>query len=214
MDRGRAERPPATSDEQLKRLLFWDDPDQRAEAVTTSLVLTVIGSDHPGIVNLLSDVAQRFGANWVGSRMASLAGQFAGIVHLEVPDQNAESLASALRGLVSSGLHVVIAMGDSCAVPAGQRIVRLELVGNDRPGIVRDLSGRLARRGVSIEELHTEVVSAAMSAGQLFRVKALLAVPDALSNDDLKRELEALATEMMVDIELDANASRAAPIGG
>jgi methionyl-tRNA formyltransferase len=182
--------------------------------VTTSLVLTVIGSDRPGIVNLLSDVAQRFGANWVGSRMASLAGQFAGIVHFEVPDQNAESIAIALRGLVSSGLHVVIAMGDSSAVPAGQRIVRLELVGNDRPGIVRDLSGSLARRGVSIEELHTEVVSAAMSAGQLFRVKALLAVPEALCNDDLQRELEALATEMMVDIELDAHESGAAPIGG
>ncbi len=172
--------------------------------MTTSLVMTVIGSDHPGIVNLLSDVAQRFAANWVGSRMASLAGQFAGIVHLEVPTQNAESLASALRGLASSGLHVVIAMGDSSVALAGQRLVRLELVGNDRPGIVRDLSGRLARRGVSIEELHTEVVSAAMSAGQLFRVKALLAVPEALSNDELKCELEASATEMMVDIELDA----------
>ena len=181
--------------------------------MTTSLVMTVIGSDHPGIVSLLSDVAQRFGANWVGSRMASLAGQFAGIVHLEVPDQNAESLARALRGLVSSGLHVVIAMGDSGAVLTGQRLVRLELVGNDRPGIVRDLSGRLAKRGVSIEELHTEVVSAAMSAGQLFRVKALLTVPEALSNDDLKRELEALATEMMVDIELDERPS-GAPVGG
>jgi glycine cleavage system regulatory protein len=106
--------------------------------VTTSLVLTVIGSDHPGIVNLLSDVAQRFGANWAGSRMATLAGQFAGMVHFEVPDQSAESLASALRGLVSSGLHVVIVMGDSSAAPAGQRIVRLELVGNDLPGIVRE----------------------------------------------------------------------------
>jgi len=182
--------------------------------VTTSLVLTVIGSDHPGIVNLLSDVAQRFGANWAGSRMASLAGQFAGIVHFEVPDQNAKPLASALDGLVSSGLHVVIAMGDSKAVPAGQRIVRLELVGNDRPGIVRDLSGNLARRGVSIEELHTQVVSAAMSADQLFKVKALLAVPEALTDDELKRELEALATEMMVDIDLEAQASGAATIGG
>jgi methionyl-tRNA formyltransferase len=178
--------------------------------VTTSLVMTVIGSDHPGIVNLLSDAAQRFGANWVGSRMASLAGQFAGIVHFEVPDQNAESLADALRGLISSGLHVVIAMGDTSAPPAVQRIVRLELVGNDRPGIVHDLSERLARRGVSIEELHTEVVSAAMSAGQLFRAKALLAVPEALGNDALKRELEQLATEMMVDIDLDAQTGAAA----
>ena len=182
--------------------------------MTTSLVLTVIASDHPGIVSLLSDVAQRFGANWVGSRMASLAGQFAGIVHLEVPDRNVDAISGALRGLISSGLHVVIATGDSSAVPAGQRIVRLELVGNDHPGIVRDLSGRLARRGISIEELHTEVVSAAMSAGQLFRVKAMLAIPEALRDDELKLELEALATEMMVDIELDAQSKGAAPMVG
>jgi methionyl-tRNA formyltransferase len=175
--------------------------------VTTSLVLTVIGSDRPGIVSSLSDVAQRFGANWVGSRMASLAGQFAGIVHIDVPDENVESISSALRGLISSGLHVVIVPGDSRALPARKRAVSLELVGNDHPGIVRDLSGSLARHGVSIEELHTEVVSAPMSAGQLFRVKAVLAVPDSLRNDALKRELETLATEMMVDIELDTQAS-------
>jgi glycine cleavage system regulatory protein len=105
-------------------------------------------------------------------------------------------------------------MGDSSAVPAGPRIVRLELTGNDRPGIVRELSGRLAGRGVSIEELHTEVVSAAMSADPLFIVKARLAVPDALTDAELKRELEALATEMMVDIEFEGRAGGAAPAGG
>jgi len=182
--------------------------------VTTSLVLTVIAGDQPGIVNLLSDVAQRFGANWVGSRMASLAGQFAGIVHLDVPDRNVEAISDALRGLVASGLHVVIATGQSVAAPAERRIVRLELVGNDHPGIVRDLSGRLARRGISIEELHTEVVSAAMSAGELFRVKAVLAIPEALRDDELKRDLEALATEMMVDIDLDTESRNHAAKAG
>jgi methionyl-tRNA formyltransferase len=171
--------------------------------VTTSLVLTVIGSDRPGIVNLVSDVARRFDANWTGSRMASLAGQFAGIVHFEVAAPNAEPLAKALGELVSAGLHVAIAMGDTGAAAPEKRIVRLELVGNDRPGIVRDLSGSLAGRGVSIEELHTDVVSAAMSADPLFKVKAILAVPETLSNDALKRELETLAAEMMVDIDLD-----------
>ena len=171
--------------------------------MSTSLVLTVIGRDRPGIVNLLSDVAQRFGANWAGSRMASLAGQFAGIVHFQVGDENAEALATALRGLDSSDLHVAIAVGDTGAAPAAQRIVRLELVGNDRPGIVRDLSGSLAKGGVSIEELHTEFVSAPMSADPLFKVNALLAVPAGLSDAELKRELEALATEMMVDFELE-----------
>ena len=81
-------------------------------------------------------------------------------------------------------------------------MVRLELVGHDRPGIVRDLSGALAQRGVSIEELHTEIVSGAMTAEHLFKVKAVLLVPKSVSNDDVRRALEALANEMMVDIAL------------
>ena len=180
--------------------------------MSKSLVLTVIGRDRPGIVSRISDVAQRFGANWAGSRMAGLAGQFAGIVHFQVPDANLGPLADALRGLESSDLHIGIVVGETGAVPAAQRIVRLELVGNDRPGIVRDLSGCLAKRGVSIEELHTEFVSAPMSADPLFKVNALLAVPAELSDADLKRELEALATEMMVDFELEARAGGAEAI--
>ena len=65
--------------------------------MAASLVVTVVGPDRPGIVNQLSDVARRFGANWAESRMASLAGQFAGIVHFEVGERDADALASALR---------------------------------------------------------------------------------------------------------------------
>ena len=180
--------------------------------MSKSLVLTVIGKDRPGIVNRLSDVAQRFGANWAGSRMAGLAGQFAGIVHFQVPDEKLEPLANALRALGSDDLVVVIAEGDADAAPAPQRIVRLELVGNDRPGIVRDFSGCLARRGVSIEDLHTEFVSAPMSADPLFKVNALLAVPAELSDAELKRELEGLATEMMVDFEFEPHGGGAEAI--
>jgi methionyl-tRNA formyltransferase len=180
--------------------------------VGKSLILTVIGRDRPGIVNRISDVAQRFGANWAGSRMAGLAGQFAGIVHFQVPEDKVGPLADALRGLGSSDLQIAIATGVAGAVLSPQRIVRLELVGNDRPGIVRDLSGCLAERGVSIEELHTEFVSAPMSADPLFKVNALLAVPAGLADAELKRELETLATEMMVDFELEAHPAGADPV--
>jgi len=167
-----------------------------------SLVVTVIGPDRPGLVSLLSDRARGFGANWAASRMASLAGQFAGMVHFEVPAENARALADALAGLESAGLRVVIAATEAKAPPRDRRVVRLELVGQDRPGIMRDLSARLAERGVSIDELHTEIASAAMSAENLFKVKAALIVPDALSDEELRRSLEALANEMMVDIAL------------
>ena len=176
-----------------------------------SLVVTVIGPDRPGLVSMLSDCARGFGANWAASRMASLAGQFAGIVHFEVPADKARALADALAALESAGLRVVIAQSDVETPPRKRRVVRLELVGQDRPGIMRDLSAALAERGVSIDELHTEIASAAMSAENLFKVKATLAVPDDLADDALRRALEALANEMMVDIALgdDAEAARA-----
>jgi glycine cleavage system regulatory protein len=167
-----------------------------------SLVVTVIGPDRPGLVSLLSDRARGFGANWAASRMASLAGQFAGIVHFEVPAERAGALADALAGLESAGLRVVIAASDAKAAERDRRVVRLELVGQDRPGIMRDLSAALAERGVSIDELHTEIASAAMSAENLFKVNAALVVPDTLSDEALRRGLEALANEMMVDIAL------------
>jgi glycine cleavage system regulatory protein len=134
--------------------------------------------------------------------MANLAGQFAGMVHFEVPAQNAEPLAQALRGLESSGLRVVIAKVEAPPAPAGRRIVKLELTGLDRPGIIRDLSRSLAQHGVSIDDLHTEIVDGASGAEHLFRVKALLVVPESLPNETLRRALDALANEMMIDIGL------------
>ena len=184
-----------------KSVSLTDEPK-----ATTSLVVTAIGNDRPGIVSLMSSRAKGFSANWAGSRMASLAGQFAGMVHFEVSSENAEPLSDALRGLESSGLRVVIARSEAAPVPAGQRTVKLELVGPDRPGIVRDLSASLAQRGVSIDELATEIVNT-LDDGHLFRVTATLAVPKGLSNAELQPALEALASEMAVNIALDGGAA-------
>jgi methionyl-tRNA formyltransferase len=173
-----------------------------ASPTTTSLVVSIMGADRPGIVSLLSDRAQRFGANWAASRMTRLAGEFAGTVHFEVPREHADALASSLRGLESSGLQVVIAKSDGINVPASLRSVELELVGDDRVGIVSRLTKILAERGVSIENMHTEIVRSGVSGKQTFKVGAHLLAPAALSIDTLRRELGTLASEMMVDIAL------------
>lgn len=196
----------ATRAPMIRRTVSLTEENQ---PMVTSLVVTVIGPDRPGIVSLLSAKAQGFGANWAGSRMASLAGHFAGMVHFEVPPENADALAAALRGLESADLKIVIEKSGGASVPAGRRVVKLEVIGHDRPGIVRDLSGALAQRGVSIEELHTEIVSGAMTAEHLFKVKAVLLVPKSVSNDDVRHAMEALANEMMVDVALGEHESTA-----
>ena len=176
----------------------------------TSLVVTVIGQDRPGLVSLMSDRGKALGASWAESRMASLAGQFAGIVRFEVAAEHAEPLAASLLELQSLGLRVVIARGKGEPEPADSHLLKLELLGLDRPGIIRDISRALAECKVSIEELHTEIVSGAMSGEQMFQVKALLRVPAGLATHELRRVLEGLANELMVDIALDDAATRLA----
>lgn len=169
----------------------------------TSLVLTIVGPDKPGLVNSLSDKAAAFGANWLESRMANLAGQFAGIVHLHVPSANAEALSAALRELEPQGLRILVTKTSGARAEPSSRLLKLELVGQDRPGIVRDISRALAVRGVSIEELGTEVVSGSWSGENMFQARAQLRVPAGVATEELRRILERLANELMVDLNLE-----------
>ncbi|MNN98085.1 ACT domain protein [compost metagenome] len=78
----------------------------------------------------------------------------------------------------------------------------MELVGNDRPGIVRDITRLLADQGVNVERLTTEVRPAPMSSEPLFHADALLAMPLTLSLDVLQAKLEELADDLMVELKL------------
>lgn len=172
----------------------------------TSLVLTVIGADRPGIVEQISDHVLAAGANWEESRMARLAGKFAGVLRVSVDAGRATRLADDLRALASDDLTVVIEHGSEAETSAS-RALTLEIVGQDRPGIVRDISHVLAQRGVNIDELETEVTSAAMSGEPTFRARARVRLPDATSVDDIRVALEAMADHLMVDLELDEHDS-------
>ncbi|MEQ1896060.1 MAG: ACT domain-containing protein [Vicinamibacterales bacterium] len=165
----------------------------------TSLVLTVIGDDKPGIVEQISDRVAAAGANWEESSMARLAGKFAGLLRVSVPSDRADALATNLRALSASGLAVVVEVSRT-AEPAPSRHLHLSVVGNDRPGIVRDLARTLAGYQVNIEALDTSVTGAPMSGEPLFRADASLRVPAGVTVDQLRLVLEALASELMVDL--------------
>ncbi|MCW3473742.1 ACT domain-containing protein [Rhodovastum sp. RN2-1] len=171
--------------------------------MTTSLVLTVVGPDKPGLVNLLSETAISFGANWLESRMANLAGQFAGIVHLDVSEAQAGALIAALQALEAKGLHIAVATSRRDQAAAPWRLFSLELVAQDRPGIVREVSRVIAAHGVSIEQLDTDVFSAPHSGESMFRARAHLRAPAEMERELLRDALEDLANELMVDISLD-----------
>lgn len=168
----------------------------------TSLVLTVIGLDRPGLVELIADTAARHRANWEASRMARLGERFAGIVLLTADDARATDLERALHGLRERGLTIVVERNTAAELPRGRRL-KLELLGPDRPGIVKELTTALAARQVNVEELHTEVASAPMSGEPLFRLTAALRPPDGLALAALQATLRELAQDLAVDLSVD-----------
>ncbi|SDG54162.1 Glycine cleavage system regulatory protein [Pseudomonas benzenivorans] len=165
------------------------------------LVLTVIAQDQPGLVERVAQCVADHGGNWLESRMSRMAGQFAGILRVAVPAEAQAELVDALQGLSAYGIRVLLA--DSGIEPSCTwKPILLDLVGNDRPGIVRDITRLLAENGVNLESLITEVVPAPMSSEPLFHAEALLAVPLGLSLELLQSKLETLADDLMVELNL------------
>jgi glycine cleavage system regulatory protein len=166
----------------------------------SDLVIVLIGADRPGLVEAVAARVAEQGGNWLESRMARLAGQFAGVLRVEVPDAQVPALEAALRELDARGLRVVV-HGGSTPEPSRQSM-DLEVVGQDHPGIVRDISRVLARHGANIEELITDRDSAPQGGGLLFRAKARLHVPAGVSADSLRRDLETIAHDLIVEVAL------------
>jgi glycine cleavage system regulatory protein len=166
----------------------------------TKLVLTLLGDDQPGLVSRVSRAVADEGGSWLESQLARLAGTFAGIALVDVPSDKVGSLRAALAGL-SDVLDVTVKDAAESAPVQGRRLV-LHLVGHDQPGIVRSITEALAARGVSIEQLATATVEAPMAGGLLFEADAVLTAPADVDNDDLQNDLESLARELMVDLDL------------
>jgi len=170
--------------------------------MTTPLVLTFIGHDRPGLVNAISHRVAAAGGTWLESRLARLAGEFAGILLVGVPEANVATFSAALRDLEADGLRVTVEPSAGAAAPSAERIVELALVGNERPGIVRDVTQALTELGVNIEEFMSGVEAAPFTGTEMFRASARLRIPDALSGEELRKTLERLAAEMMVDLSV------------
>ena len=140
--------------------------------MTTPLVLTFVGRDRPGLVNAIAERIASAGGTWLESRLARLAGEFAGIVLVAAPEEKFEALAATLAGLETAGLRVTISPSVPAASASSERLIAVSIVGAERPGIVRDVTQALTRLGVNIEEFVSGVEGEPLTGAEMFRARS------------------------------------------
>jgi glycine cleavage system regulatory protein len=168
----------------------------------STLVMTVIGRDRPGLVTTLAASVADNGGNWLSSRMAHLGGQFAGLLHVEISSERVDALKAALKLLENQGLRIIVHQEDEAAPVDSGTPAQLDLVGQDQPGILRQITGVLAKHHINIEELFTERTEAPMSGGMLFHAQAKVLVPSLAELPVVRSDLEKLAADLMVELKL------------
>jgi len=163
-------------------------------------VVTFVARDRPGLVDIMSEVVTAHDGNWLESRMAHLAEKFAGIVRVQAPDDKADAMADALAGLSDHGFRVTVEEARAAEPAEPGKILSLEILGPDQPGIVHEISHCLAQHNVSVEELETSLEDAPFAGGKLFRAALSLRLPAGLSEDTLADALEEIGSAVMVDV--------------
>jgi len=166
----------------------------------STLVMTVLGPDRPGLVESVAALVAQHGGNWLESRMSRLGGQFAGILRVQLPSEREAALTEDLGALNARGICVVVHPDRVATAAAGAELRVIELVGQDRPGIVQQITRALAAHKVNVEELETECVSAAMSGEMLFKATATVLLPADCDVAALKAELEKIAADLIVEV--------------
>lgn len=166
-----------------------------------SIVITLIGDDRPGIVESVSRIIVNYHGEWVESRLVNLSGKFAGVLRANIPQQECDAFTVALEE-GTPGLSVSIEQAHAEEAAKG-KCYKLELVGQDRPGIIHRISSALVKNGATVDEMESEVTDASMSGEKLFKANITLCLAKGYKIDDLSDELEELANELIVDIVIE-----------
>jgi glycine cleavage system regulatory protein len=170
-----------------------------------SFVLSVIGDDRPGLVSALADALASHGGNWERSQLARLAGKFAGIVVVAVSTEDADALIGAvtsLDGLLEVAVHDATDADDDAGEDWSP--LTIGVLGNDRAGIIQEVSKVLGAAGVTIDNMTAGTREAPMAGGLLFEAQLDVRVPPATDLLAVRSELEGLASELFVDIDMSA----------
>ncbi|WP_166424762.1 ACT domain-containing protein [Paraglaciecola sp. 20A4] len=165
------------------------------------MIFTLVGKDKTGLVDSLAQSVFKLGGNWLGSNLSYMAGHFAGFVEIQLPADKQDALIEQFSSHPDLSINLVEGAHEN---PVQTHTVQIEIMGNDKPGIVQELTSILSRFSLNIVKFDSTCGSAPNWGGMLFKAKAIVAIEDGFDLDELRRALESIANDLMVDISTTA----------
>ena len=166
-----------------------------------NIILSIIGSDKPGIVSDISKIVKNHSGNIEKSRMIRLGDFFTIMVLISIDENHIANLQSKLSDL--SNYQVSIHETEKNPIDnLDENIHTVHLNGIDNEGLVYKVTNELAKLDINIEELKTDRTNAPMSGLALFSLTAKIKHPE-LNYEILKKKMDALADELEVNIIIE-----------
>jgi glycine cleavage system transcriptional repressor len=167
------------------------------------LLLSATEPDRLGLIAELTGFIAERGCNVEDSRLVVLGG-YAGLMMLVSGEPaGVQSVLEGLEqlrerhGIRAAPRRVAMRRPDIHAAP--QVVVHAQAI--DHPGIIHALAETVRRAGGNILELESAADSAPMTGEPLFRLRMSVRMPETAA-PDLWRELEAVAAEQGVELEV------------
>ena len=164
-----------------------------------NLILSVVGSDRPGLTEALAKAVLSAGGNWLESHLSQLGGLYVGSVLVALEAGSVDALRTAVAEVDAQGLEVRIAPAQAPQAASGETVA-FGVVGQDRPGIVAQVTAVLSSLHANIETFETRLSVEPHSGAPLFHMDARLRLPPTLSAAAVQAALEDISGEIMVDV--------------
>ena len=118
-----------------------------------NVIITLVGKDQPGLVETIATFVYQANGNWLASNLSKMAGQFAGIVQVQLSSEKIKEVEAKISEL--EYLQCVIKVDDSVHSNEQLSQISVDVMGNDKPGIVQEISAALAQSGASVVKMQT-----------------------------------------------------------
>lgn len=168
------------------------------------LVVSVLGTDRPGIANDLSTIAAEYECNIIDSRMAVLGGEFAVIMMLSGSWSSIAKFENALTSLEQKmGLHTLVKRTELAANKTSLMPYEIQVVALDTPGIIKEVSTFFSSQQINIENLHTDTYKAPHTAAPMLILNMTVNIPVSLHIADLREQFTLFCEDLNLDATIE-----------